>query len=127
MFDLNETSAYLVGDEEQQALVSLALERDLDLRKRTDGISNNAISYIRDHFWNTPFVIDETQYVGVRFKATLDLDFLAPLRSSIGDLSRRETISEAISGRKWEHNKNNSDSALASPLGATYEIEWLPR
>ena len=127
MFDLNETSAYLVGDEEQQAQIPLALDRDIDLRKRTDGISNDVISYARDHFWNAPVVLDETEYVGVRYKASLDLEHLFPLRSSIGDLKRREIISEAISGRKWEHPKNNMGSGLVSPIGAKYEIEWLPR
>ena len=127
IFDLSEAAASLVKASGDPVRPASALERDLSVRRQAGALEGNTVRFTRDHFWRTPFGNGNEDFVGVRFKGSLDLDRLEPIRRPAAQTDARESIAEATGRVTWGDTRTDQGTRLTSPIGAEYEIEWLTR
>lgn len=127
LFDLNETAASLVNGFGEPMEPGTALDRDLSLSRQAGSIEANSLRFVRDHFWRVPLVRGEEEFVGVRLKGSLALDYLEPIRGPAAQADARESIADATGKEKWRESPKDAGTCLRSPIGAEYEIEWLSR
>ena len=126
LFELAETAGSLVGDVAEPSPPGRALDRDLQtIATRGRLIGGEKVEVVRDHFWQVPIERDGQRLVGVRFRASLELDRLAPLRQPQAQQDSRATIYETTSGMGWKENRTAAGAHLTSPIGAEYDVEWL--
>lgn len=126
VFDLTETAAALVRAKDHLT-PAVALSRDLEARHSTVSRLDDSIEVVREHYWPTPVARGDDMLVGVRFRGILELDRLDPVRRPTAQLDPRESISEATSKMSWREHSRDQGVRFISPIGATYEVEWLAR
>lgn len=126
MFELPYTAATLVHDRYSPESVGTAYQRDT-ARVREEGrmVANETLTIQREYRWVSALERRDHSFRGVKFKASVPLDRIERFRRVRGQRDLPDAVVSDVAEEEWSGSSTDVGTRIHSPLGATYEVEWL--